>query len=150
MYLNFLQEIEQREQDNNGKMQPPASAQQIAALSQNAKSKLGVDVPPSFLDFLRLHNGLNWNGLFIYAAEKVHNAGTEDGSIQGVVEENEGYRMDDDKFNDLFVFGDSDISFYVLDSSSNKYDVLDKVSLDRFGSFNSFDELMTEALQTRV
>ena len=108
-------------------------------------AKFQTPLSPEYLNFLRIHNGLNWNGLFIY--------GTESNSafdVNGLVYENEGLRIDDDRFNNIIVFADDDMSYYVYQISSKEYQVLDKIPLDIMNKFSGFDDLLSEAFQSRL
>jgi len=49
-------------------LQSPASEAALAALQARAQVALGVPVPAGYLTFLRLVDGLNWDGLFIYSS----------------------------------------------------------------------------------
>ncbi len=139
MYENSLKEIESR-----AALPAPASDAQIRHL-KNAALKLDAEIPQAFQDFLQNHhNGFNWNGLFVYAADG------ETPRPYDFVFENEGLRHDDDRFNDLLVFADDDMSYYVYSISANEFQVLDKVPLDVMDSFSTFDELFNEAFQSRL
>ena len=49
-------------------LQPPASEATLATFQSRAQAALGMPVPAGYLMFLRLVDGLNWDGLFIYSS----------------------------------------------------------------------------------
>ena len=50
----------------------------------------------------------------------------------------------------FLIFGESGMGMYALNTKANRYEIVDKVSLDSFGSFGTFDELFVEALTMRL
>ena len=139
MYEDSLKEIESR-----AALPIPASDAQIRHL-KNAARKFNAEIPQGFLDFLQNHhNGFNWNGLFVYAA------GGETPRANDFVYENEGLRIDDERFNDLLVFAEDDMSYYVYCISAGEFQVLDKIPLDVMDSFSTFDELFNAAFLSRL
>lgn len=148
IYRDLMRKIEEEEEKFGGKMQPPATDEEIRILNNEVVKRFRVKVPNEYQEFLQIHNGLNWNGLFIYSTH-INEAKTNSSYINGFVYENEGYRIDDSRFNDLLVFGDDDMSFYIYRISSSEYQVLDKIPLDVMGNFPTFDEMIYETLNSK-
>lgn len=139
MYEDLLKEIESR-----AALPIPASDVQAKQL-KIAAQKLGAEIPRGFLDFLQNHhNGFNWNGLFVYAADGAAPRPND------FVFENEGLRIDDERFKDYLVFAEDDMSYYVYCISADEFQVLDKIPLDVMDSFSTFEELFKEAFQSRL
>ena len=133
-----------REIESRAALPIPANDSQVRHL-KNAARKFDAEIPQAYLDFLQNHhNGFNWNGLFVYAA------GGETPRPNDFVFENEGLRKDDDRFHDLLVFAEDDMSYYAFCISEREFQVLDKIPMDVMDSFSSFDELFREAFQSRL
>jgi len=140
MYQQYLQEVENQTKMYSEQMQPPATETALADLSARALAELSAVVPQEYKDFLRVTDGLNWNGLFIYSS---HNT---DDYKHGFVDSNLDWRSYE--INDDFVyFGNADINLYVYSIRDSEYQMLDRPSMDVYGSFRTFDEMLTEALK---
>jgi hypothetical protein len=149
MYRELLEQIQLELQKYEIVPQPPCSEQQIDRLREEARTELGDELPDAYLDFLRLSNGLDWNGLHFFAAETTQTRGDRPGMIEGFVPANLGYR-DVEELRNYLLFGVSGIDFYVYDKNNRDYRVLDPVSLDTFEIHADFDSLMTEVLSSRL
>lgn len=145
MTVEELLEQLKREKERFGKVwQPPCTEAQINALRQAAQQKLNAELPEQYIRFLRRTNGCNWDGLFIYSAQA-----SEDFE-QDFVKMNLYYR-DVDYFNDLLVFGDSDMDIYVYHISKGEYQMRDRVPAENISQrYASFDEMMSAALSSRL
>jgi hypothetical protein len=146
MYKEWLEKVKKDKEKFDGQMQSSASPEQIARLSAEAQTKLKVSLPQAYLDFLRENNGLNWNGVMIYASEQVPIAGYTDRFIYGLVEMNETHR-DDDFFNDFIVFGDDGMDLYAYNIGSGEYQIYENVPHNLVATYPNFDELISRALQ---
>lgn len=126
--------------------QPPASDAEVAAMIESARVELGAEPPAAYCDLLRRSNGLNDNGLFVYATHDVPNAGTRDGVIAGFVQANLHWR-EGGGFDRLLVFGDGNQDLYVLDLDTADCQVRDRVPADTvIRRLMSFDALLAAAL----
>lgn len=127
---------------------PGADADQIDRLRKAAFGAFGVELPDDYLAFLERSNGLDYNGLVIYDCESSpeHRSG---GFWQGFVAANRLWR-DNPANESLLVFGDSDMELYAYDLRSRGYCSLDKIAHDRVENYRSFDEMIDQALQSRL
>jgi hypothetical protein len=149
MYQELLEQIQVRLQQYEAVPQPPCSEQQIERLREQARAELGDEIPEGYLDFLRLSNGLDWNGVEFFAAETTQARGHRTGTIAGFVRANLEYR-DVDEMGDFLVFGFSGMDTYVYDKRNRDYRVQDSVSRDTYETYPDFDSLMTEVLRSRL
>jgi hypothetical protein len=149
MYREILQQIQAELQKYETVPQPPCSEQQIERLREQARMELGDEVPEGYLDFLRLTNGLDWNGTNFFAAETTEVHSHRPGTIEGFVPANLGYR-DVEEMRDFLVFGSSGMELYVYDKKNRDYLIQDSVSMDTFETYADFDSLMTEVLRSRL
>jgi hypothetical protein len=145
MYKNLLTKTHE-EKISYGELswQPPSSEYLLIEISKRAKNELKTELPTSFLEFLKITNGLNWNGLFIYSAGK-----SEDFEYD-FIEMNLNYR-DVDYFQDLLVFGEGNSEIYTYQISTKEYQIRDRVPADNIlEKCNNFDEMITKALETHL
>ena len=149
-YEEFLKEIAKEKCKYSESMQPSSTIKQIARLRKNTLEKLSEELPDEYIDFLYITNGLDWNGLLIYASDTFPIVGYKDRFIPGFVETNLFNREEDKSCKDLLFFGCSGIDAYVLKLTTRKYQILDRVSLDITETFLSFDELIFEAIKSHL
>lgn len=149
MYEQLLTQIGAEQARYGERSQPPATEERLERLRQRAREELGAEVPEEYLDFLRTQDGLNHNGLFIYASEPSPVEGTTDATIDGLVEANLGWR-DDDFFKDLLVFGEGNMDLYVRHLPTGEYRVIDRVPGNLIETHPSFKQLIAAALKSHL
>lgn len=122
---------------------PPAAATEdaLAVLQQRSRAELNADPPEEYLNFLRVTDGLNWDGLFLY--------GTDDNPKNSFVEQNLDWRSYE-KHNSYLIFGDGDISLYAYNLIEKRYELQDRSSGTVLETFETFDALAAEALRPYV
>jgi hypothetical protein len=112
-------------------------------LRQYYKDDIQPPATEEALDFLRVTDGLNWDGLFIYASASDSVDGNPAVLIHSFVVDNLDWRSYERRRNCL-IFADSDISLYALNLVIGRYEVQDRSS----GTvMETFDVLITEALR---
>lgn len=129
--------------------QPPSTVTQRLSLQKRAEAELSATIPGDYLAFLEKSNGLDWNGVTIFATETIPIEGFSDRFIEGFVDANLGYR-DYEPFAQYLVFGESDMDFYALEISSQRYVILEKVSLDIMNTVPSFEQLLDKAFEGKA
>ena len=135
--------------DYDSDIQPPATEEALLRLSQKTQNELGADLPESYLNFLRLTDGLIWDGLFIYSSEKTPIVGEPNEFMHPFVDTNLIWRSHEPHKKFLF-FGDGDVSLYVYNLAEGHYEILDRPSETVIQTFPTFDEMLTEALRQRL
>ncbi len=88
---SLLDQIRARSEGYGDSMQPPAKPDEIDGMVRRSADQLRYDVERRYIEFLRLHNGLDWNGFSVYATSIVPIVGYEDRYINGFVEANVQY-----------------------------------------------------------
>jgi hypothetical protein len=149
MYDQLLQEHIKDKTAYGGKPQPPATADQLRQLRERARQELGVDLPPAYLDFLKRMNGLDSNGLVVYAGQTGPLAGYEgrpDMKIEGLVDANLGW-WDLEAHKRYLFLGESGPYLFARDRESGKYAALDRSSNDVLEEMGSFEALLAYALE---
>lgn len=63
LYIDRVHAYEGRYGDQS---MPPATEADIVKLSKNSFAEFGEELPRQYLDFLRVSDGLNHDGLYIY------------------------------------------------------------------------------------
>jgi hypothetical protein len=148
-YQQLLKQISAKSKEDGESLQPPCSAKDLTDLQAQARKELGVELPSGYTEFLRQHDGLDWNGLVIFASKTVPIVGYKDRFIEGFIDWNLEFR-DDDWKNQYVVFGDSGMDLYVFEPKRKKYSARDCVSLDQNESYKSFEEMITAALRQHL
>ena len=145
MYQQLLDRVAEEQLRFKSEPQPPATEEQLQRVVEDGSKKLHTELPGDYLHFLRLTNGLDWNGVVIYGAGSNPLASHPDRSIADIVEMNLNYR-DDSRFGDLLVLGSNGMDIYTYRISTDRYEIYDEVPHELIESFPTFDELMSKAL----
>ena len=145
MYQELLQRVAEEQRRFGSGLQSPSTEEQIQALVERAKEELHTEPPVDYLNFLKLTNGLDWNGVVIYASDTVPIVGHPDRPIPDLVEMNLNYR-EDPRFDDLLVLGSNGMDLYTYRIAKGAYEIIDEVPHDLVETVPTFDELMTNAL----
>jgi hypothetical protein len=148
-YKPLLEQISTEASQYGESLQPPCDAKTVDSLRLRAREQLRSELPSGYAEFLMLHNGLDWDGLVIYASETLPIPGHVDRFIEGIVESNLGFR-ENARMKRFLVLGDSGMELYVHEPDVNEYSAIDRVSLDRNQYFASFPEMLAAALRSRV
>ena len=142
MYERLLRRVEDQAVTYGETLPAPCDGRSLAELRERVRDELGAELPGAYAGFLRLRDGLNWNGLFVYAGGRSPAAG----NIEGFVEANLRYR-DDDRFAGLLVFAEDGLDVYALRVSTREYQIFDQVPHNLIDTVPSFDALMCAALR---
>lgn len=150
MYESLLRELAKKRAKYSQSMQPPCEEGKIEQLEREALAKLSTALPDEYIEFLKITNGLDWNGLLIYACETTPISGYTDRFIPGFLETNLRTRKECEPCRDFLFFGDSGIDAYAYKISSSEYQILDRSSMELTETFSSFDDLISEALRIHL
>lgn len=145
MYQELLTRVAEEQRRFGSGLQPPSTEEQLQRLVERARHELHTEPPAEYLNFLRLTNGLDWNGVVIYASHNVPIVGHPDRPIPDLIEMNLNYR-DDPRFEDLLVMGSNGMDLYTYRISKGVYEIYDEVPHELVETVPTFDELMTSAL----
>lgn len=149
MYEQLLTRVGEEQARYGERSQPPCTEERLERLRRRALEELNAEVPEEYAAFLRAQDGLNHNGLFIYASETSPVAGGTDATIEGFVEANLGWR-DDEFFNDYLVFGEGNMDLYVRHLPTGEYQVIDRTPGNLIEAPPSFDQLIAAALKAHL
>lgn len=148
MYQDLVARIAaERRADYGSDIQPPATEEALLRLCRRTRDELGAELPEGYLDFLRLTDGLNWEGLFIYASDRNPVVGKPTVFMHSFVEDNLDWRSYEKRKNYL-IFADGDISLFVYNLVEGRYELQERSSGTVLSTFDTFDGLITEALKS--
>ena len=149
-WKELLVEIEKIEEKYGSSLRNPVSDIEIKKMNHSVQEKLGnIVLPESYIEFLKIMNGLDFNGLVIYGVDKMLLDKEVDEDIHGFIETNEIWYENDWQKQYVF-FGDSDTAWYCYDQKENVYVELDKPSGTFIQSFESFDFMLSNAFETTL
>jgi len=140
--MTVLEEIIDILNDDGGAMIPrPASDDEITQC-QKELIEIGLEpLPQGYIDFLKINNGLAWNGIIFYSTYQVVEADNPDSfKLMDLV------TMNDD-FNDRFeldekvLLGIADDDYYTYNIETQKYEVLEFSSREVMEEFDNFEDL---------
>ncbi|CAB4243063.1 conserved protein of unknown function [Methylacidimicrobium sp. AP8] len=118
-------------------------ASRVTAFAQEAEERYGIVIPPDYLDFLLLADGIAHNGVVFYAMDQEEE---EDQFLPGLIAENltaQGLQ----KPPEYLLLGHSDLFRYAYCYPERKYYALDADTLEPAAEFSNFNELMINALK---
>jgi hypothetical protein len=145
-HLELLARVRALREEYGSSLQPPATKAEIDGLIGSAKKSLSYDLPTEYIDFLRVANGLMWNGFQVYAATIVEIVGKKNRHIGGFVETN--LQLWEIQENRPFIaFGETGNAEYAFDKRSSQFVELDHPSLDVIGTHPSFNALLCHILE---
>ena len=144
-YESLLRQIEGRKKAYGEALQPPCPTTAIRKLKAESRKQLSHPIPDEYAEFLAVTNGLDWNGLVLYASDRTPIVGYSDRFIEGFIEGNLGYR-DFEPMKDYLVFAEDGTALYVYHTGKDAYHIILTVGLSIMESFSSFESLVAKAL----
>jgi SMI1 / KNR4 family (SUKH-1) len=149
MYQQLLARLRLAQATYGEQSQPPCPDERLARLRRRVHDDLGAVLPDEYAAFLRTQDGLNHNGLFVYASETTPIVGAAGATIQGIVEANLTWR-DDEQMVSYLVFGDGNLDLYALHVPTGEYHVVDRVPGNLIATYPSFEQLLAAALEAHL
>ena len=132
-----------REAEYGDRLPPPCPSAQLINVQKEAMAKLDVQLPEEYLEFLRVHDGLDWNGLQVYGAEDYESSPEK---IMGVVEVNL-IRRDAPGWDEHLCLAESGDDSYGVRLEDGRFCGIDVVSGDVFEEYESFDHMISSVLR---
>ncbi|MGG3476452.1 YrhA family protein [Peribacillus frigoritolerans] len=146
----LLIKVEKIESKYDGSLRNSVSNSEIIKMKQTIQQKLGnIIIPESYIEFLQNVNGLDFNGLVIYGVDEILLDNEADEEVQGFIETNELWYENDWQKKYIF-FGNSDTAWYCYDLNKRVYVELDKPSGTLIQFFDSFDSMLSDALEASL
>jgi hypothetical protein len=148
-YQSLLAQIAEMGATYGVALQPAGTLPKIGAFRNEASARLSCSIPEDYCEFLAIADGLDWNGLVIYASERTRIVGCSDRFIEGFIQANLDYR-ESGVLDQYLLFAEDGTVFYALNLSEQSYRVILMVGLTVLDTFSTFDELITTALQEHL
>ena len=126
-------------------LEPGCSQEQIEKLRRQVQTVLLGRVPEDYLAFLRLMNGLDYNGLSIYGNETHPMVDRPQVTISGIVDANEDFR-NSPSYEKYLLFGEFPPVLYASDLTGTKFGSFDQTSLGQIDTYSPFEEMLDAAL----
>ncbi len=145
MWEKYFLEIKDKREKRGRKLNTSAFNKQIELLAKAVKERFGYTLPEQYLDFLKIVNGLEFNGFIFYGVDnsllEVHN----NQKVYGYVYTNEIW-YENEHLKQYMFFGESNISWYCFDLLSNIYVELDNPSGTLMHTYSDFNSMLEKAL----
>lgn len=139
----LLHEIREELTSFDEQMEAPASTAQLAALQVDSASQLAYALPAEHLELLAAHDGIDCNGIQLYASEaRTENNGSDrpDYLKRGFVEANLIWREFEPN-KDYIFFAESGSDLYQHNLQTNQFEVADRVGRTVFDRFATAEAL---------
>lgn len=132
--------------DYDAVLQPPITDAALGQIQARTRAELGAELPDGYLSFLRTADGLNWNGRFFYASQRVPLATEPTIFTRAFVETNREWRGHEPYAQHLF-FAEGEDRLYAYNESLGRYEILDRATDAVLAKLGSAEELLATALQ---
>ncbi len=124
--------------DNNAIVNPPVTNGEISNCNNKLKENDIPQLPDSFIDFLRICNGMEFNGMQIF--------GTTNNDIINFTMQNRLYKKGDEEIDNLIFFGRIDDDLYTYNFRTKRYEARDINGLDIWDQYHTFDDFFSKEM----
>ncbi len=123
--------------------QPSLSEEAREAFKSRVAYTLSYKLPQAYLDILSETDGLDWNGVVLYASEtRLHD---DELSIQGLLEANIQLRLAYTPDKSFIYFAESGMDAYRHNLVADKFEISDRVAGDSvFATFDTAEQLFQQ------
>lgn len=146
MWRELLLDIKKVEEKYGGTLNIPARNEQIDYLKKVAKERFNHILPKEYIAFLKMVNGLEFNGFIFYGVDSWLVDKEDNKFVYGYIDSNEIWYENEHQKQYIF-FGESNISWYCFDLLSRVYVELDNPSGTLMNTFTNFEYLLEKALK---
>lgn len=144
---DLLTAVRAEQQQFKRRQQPPLLKEKLEAFKNRVDYTLFYTLPQAYLDILAITDGLEWNGIVLYASEtRIRDNGKLD--IQGMLEVNMQLRLAYAPDKDFVYFAESGLDAFRHNLATNKYEVSDRVvGTSVYEVFDTADALFQRILE---
>lgn len=139
---DLVSRIEKIELKYSQEIPKPIVNSTVQNFKDNFLKNFKTESDKDFIEFLKLSDGIEFNGYTIYSSHD-H---TINGVEYGIFENNETW-VDINPDMKYIYFGESDLDLYAYNKINKKYVVLDRYSSDVYESFDNFESLLEHILE---
>ncbi len=141
--IERINKIKEIEENYNQEFPLPIDSNNIESFIEKFKAYFSVeDVDEGFINFLKICDGLDFNGYQIYSSYDHTINGVEYGIFQ-----NNKLWYEDEENKDFIFYAESGSDLYVFNKQNNTYELQDRYSRDVFKSYKSFGEMLLYILK---
>jgi len=120
-------------------LEPEANDSELDNFTKEVLLKYSISLPEEYINFLKVINGLEFNGLIIYGTK--NSEIDPDGSPLDLIEMNEIMKNTLDKQLGVVVIGEDSTGLITYDNNSKQFQYRDRIGIDRVQSFSSFEDM---------
>lgn len=146
MWEQLLLEIKNKREKRGRKLNDPALEEQIEILKKTVKEKFNQGLPEEYINFLKIINGLEFNGFIFYGVDSSLLEVQNNQKVYGYVDTNEIWYENEQQKQYMF-FGESNISWYCFDLQNGVYVELDNPSGTLIHTYSDFYSILEKALR---
>jgi hypothetical protein len=132
------------------RLQPPCPENELEKLRKRTRNELNGILSESYLDLLRITNGLGEDGINVYASQlapkKQFDGSDRDAFVAGFIDQNLEYRMDRQGYDKYHIFGNTELYVFGQDTSNGKYILLAHDDAEPSKVFDTLEELLESVL----
>jgi len=140
-YTDLLNNIKNIISDWDEQLEKPISNEDLVDFMQNVNFLFSMQLPIDYVNFLKINNGLEFNGLVIFGSK---NSLYPEASLLALVEANNIFRdLKSNISKNIILIGETSTGVLTYDYLNNVYQFRDRIALERIEVYASFDELMT-------
>jgi hypothetical protein len=148
VYDALLEELVDLHRRNGWELlQPPVTEQRVDILRRRALTELELVLPDPYAAFLRRTDGLDFNGLCVYASDRLPIVGHGDRFIPGFVDANLDWRGNIESLGAQIVFAHDGMTNFVYNHKTGGWEIRWMPSDDLGETVESFDHLLLRALE---
>lgn len=123
------------------KLAPPATASELKEFSDKVLSRYSINLPEDYISFLRIVNGLEFNGLVIY--------GTKNSELDPAASPLDFFEMNESiqkalkaRAIDVVAIGEDSTGVITYEKRNDQFQYRDRIGLDRSEPFLSFEDML--------
>lgn len=139
----WLERIHAEQREVGEHVAAPATEEAIAAIADFSHRALGGALPEGYVAFLRVCDGLDFNGTTLYATRQRNLGGGV--TVLGLPEQNHIFRAGGARHH--LLLGETGDELFALDIRDSSFAILDRGSLSEAERFGSFDALLIRVLE---
>lgn len=126
------------------KVNEPASDDEISRFTTKVKDKFQIEIPSEYIDFLKEINGYSFNGLLVYGIDMDLLDNAPNNCKAGFIEYNDDRSVSDEE--KWIYFAESEFRLYVFRVQDATYYKIEDFSYDIQKKYDSFAEMIMEAI----
>ena len=138
-------------EDESSMIPRPATDEDIALCNKDLDELGLLTLPEEYVAFLKLNNGLAWNGIEFYSTDQVVEADNPDGyKLMDLVTMNDDFN-DRYELDECLLIGRADEDYYTYNTKKKVYEVRDVSAVwDVYYDCESFAELFVSEVGGRL